>query len=31
MLTVDDTVNPGVLAEVAAEIGATSARSVNLV
>jgi D-3-phosphoglycerate dehydrogenase len=31
VLTVDDTVNPGVLAEVAAEIGATSARSVNLV
>jgi D-3-phosphoglycerate dehydrogenase len=31
VLTVDDTVIPGVLAEVAAEIGATSARSVNLV
>jgi D-3-phosphoglycerate dehydrogenase len=31
VLTVDDTVPSGVLAEVAAEIGATSARSVNLV
>jgi D-3-phosphoglycerate dehydrogenase len=31
VLTVDDTVTSGVLAEVAAEIGATSARSVNLV
>ena len=31
VLTVDDTVPPAVLAEVAEEIGATSARSVNLV
>ncbi|MGW4750575.1 ACT domain-containing protein, partial [Streptomyces sp. NPDC004290] len=31
VLTVDDTVPPNVLAEVAEEIGATSARSVNLV
>ncbi len=31
VLTVDDTVPSGVLAEVSAEIGATSARSVNLV
>ncbi|CAM5630326.1 phosphoglycerate dehydrogenase [Streptomyces violaceorubidus] len=31
VLTVDDTVPAGVLAEVSAEIGATSARSVNLV
>jgi D-3-phosphoglycerate dehydrogenase len=30
VLTVDDTVTQGVLAEVAEEIGATSARSVNL-
>jgi D-3-phosphoglycerate dehydrogenase len=30
VLTVDDTVTATVLAEVAAEIGATSARSVNL-
>ncbi|MER5832909.1 ACT domain-containing protein, partial [Streptomyces sp. NPDC002130] len=30
VLTVDDTVTANVLAEVAAEIGATSARSVNL-
>jgi D-3-phosphoglycerate dehydrogenase len=31
VLTVDDTVDSAVLAEVASEIGATSARSVNLV
>ncbi len=31
VLTVDDTVAANVLAEVAEEIGATSARSVNLV
>ncbi|CAM5500713.1 D-3-phosphoglycerate dehydrogenase OS=Streptomyces albaduncus OX=68172 GN=FHS32_004159 PE=3 SV=1 [Streptomyces griseoloalbus] len=31
VLTVDDTVAASVLGELAAEIGATSARSVNLV
>lgn len=31
VLTVDDTVTQAVLTEVAEEIGATSARSVNLV
>ncbi|MEU0748180.1 ACT domain-containing protein, partial [Streptomyces albogriseolus] len=31
VLTVDDTVSTSVLGELAAEIGATSARSVNLV